>query len=86
MLGRWIAWTIVPPSDGPIFQQFAKFLSQLFSLFHIFCKLKKVKSNSLKGSKVSYRPIVLFPIYLVMIGPSDGGKIVQAIQRSSVLY
>ena len=32
----WVAWTIVTPSNGPIFQQFAKFLSQLFSLFLLF--------------------------------------------------
>jgi hypothetical protein len=41
-LGCWVAWTIVPPCDGLIFQQFLKFLSQLFSLFlFYFFNLKK---------------------------------------------
>ena len=47
-LGRWVAWTIVPPSDGPIFQQFLKNSSHnYFHYFTFFYNLKKVKSNYL---------------------------------------
>ena len=50
-LGRWVAWTIVPPSDGPIFQQFLQNSSHnyfhYFYYFKFFYNLKKVKSNYL---------------------------------------
>jgi hypothetical protein len=69
---------------------FARFLSQLFSLPIFFYNLKKVKSNYLstlwKAQRPSHRPTVLFPIYQIMIGPSDDGTIVQVIQHSSVLF
>ena len=65
----WVAG-LLGRSDGPILQ--AKFFSQLFSLFY---KLKKVHSNYLstlwKAQRPSHQLTVLFPIYQIMIGPSD---------------
>ena len=42
MLGRWVAWRIVPPSGNPIFPQFLPNSSHKFFIIFI---------NPLKGSK-----------------------------------
>ena len=73
------------------FQQFLQNSSHNYFYYFIFLyNLKNIKSNYSpilwKVQRPSHRPTVLFPIYQIMIGPSDGGTIVQATQRSSVLY
>ena len=70
-LGCWVTRTIVPLSDGPIFQQFLQNSSHnyfyYFYCFIFFYNLKKVKSNSLltlwNALRPSHQPTVLFPIY-----------------------
>ena len=70
-LGCWVAGTIVPPSYGPISQQFLQNSSHNY-FYHFYCfiffyNLKKVKCNSLltlwNVLRPSHQPTVLFPIY-----------------------
>ena len=92
-MGCWFAWTIVPPSDGSIFQHFLQNSSHnyfhYFYNFEFFHNLKKVKSNYLStlwnALRPRHWPTVLFPMYQIIIGPSDGGTIIQANQQPIIL-
>ena len=57
MLGCWVAGTIVPPSDGPIFQQcLQNSFHNYFYYFYCFIFFYNLK-------RPSHQPTVLFPIY-----------------------
>ena len=57
MLGCWVAGTIIPPSDGPIFQQcLQNSFHNYFYYFYCFIFFYNLK-------RLSHQPTVLFPIY-----------------------